>query len=77
MLLKYNKPSKSYITSPQENFKVEYFDKYDFNKLSKKTQGVTLRVSSLRRKTIRTFTRKYGNWKFIPTRLNNRQKYKN
>jgi hypothetical protein len=42
VLEKFKKTNKSHIVSPQENFKVEYFNKLNFNNFSQKQQKFTL-----------------------------------
>jgi hypothetical protein len=42
VLEKFKKTNKAHIVSPQENFKVEYFNKFNFNSFSKKSQNFSL-----------------------------------
>jgi len=42
VLEKFKKTNKNHIVSPQENFKIEYFNKFNFNSFSKKSQNFTL-----------------------------------
>lgn len=45
VLEKFKKTNKTHVVSPQENFKIEYFNKFNFNSFSKKTQNFTLSYS--------------------------------
>lgn len=45
VLEKFKKTNKAHIVSPQENFKIEYFNKFNFNTFSKKSQNFSLSSS--------------------------------
>ena len=45
VLEKFKKTNKTHIVSPQENFKIEYFNKFNFNSFSKKSQNFSLSSS--------------------------------
>ena len=46
VLEKFKRTNKTHIVSPQENFKIEYFNKFNFNSFSKKSQNFSLNLSN-------------------------------
>ena len=41
------KTNKNHIVSPQENFKIEYFNKFNFNSFSKKSYETIEKVTDI------------------------------